>query len=93
MSCGGHYVGGEMQFGKVQGGALLVLGFLLLALQLYFFHPFVTVSAPSEGGMSTSATSHGPLAGVVGGICVLAGAAIFFSARRKDEPPPQRAVK
>lgn len=94
MSCGGHVVGGDMQFGKVQGGALFLLGLLLLALQLYFFHPFVTSSGSDGSTMSPmSASSHVPLAGIVGGACVLAGAAIFFSARRRDEPPPQRAVK
>jgi hypothetical protein len=81
-----------MQFGKVQGGALFVLGVLLLALQLYFFHPFV-VNVAADGMSPASAGSHGPLAGVVGGACLLAGAAIFFSARRRDEPPAQRAVK
>ena len=71
-----------MQFGKVQGGALLALGVILILLQVYVYHP-----------LSSSLTSHGPLAGIIGGICVLAGAIISFTARRVDEPEAKNAVK
>lgn len=77
-----------MQFGKVQGGALSVLGVLLLPLQVYFFHPFVTA-----GGNTTSRVppgSHGPLAGVVGGVCLLA-VRQSSSARVAEMNRPQNA--
>jgi hypothetical protein len=71
-----------MQFGKVQGGALLALGVIFILLQVYLYH-----------SLSASSTSHGPLAGIMGGVFVLAGAIMAFTARRADEPEPKNAVK
>jgi hypothetical protein len=80
-----------MQFGKIQGAVLGTLGVVLIALQIFLSHPFATVVRPS--GENPTATlpdsSHFPLAGIIGGICVLVGASIYFTARRKDEPNPR----
>jgi hypothetical protein len=84
-----------MQFGKFQGGVLLGLGVLLILVQIFFYHPLTTTpppvgenpTAPLRGNKTSS------LAGILGGICVLAGGVIFFTAQRRDEPHPQNAVK
>lgn len=84
-----------MQFGKIQGAVLGILGLMLILLQIFLSHPYATVVRPS--GENPTATqpdnSHFPLAGILGGICVFAGAAFYITAGRKNEPNPPNAVK
>jgi hypothetical protein len=84
-----------MQFGKFQGAVLLGLGVLLILLQIFFYHPLTTSPPPVGENPTASLRSKqtSSLAGILGGICVLAGGAIFFTAQRRDEPHPKNAVK
>jgi hypothetical protein len=82
-----------MQFGKIQGIALAVLGIVLLGIQLgYYMMPTNVVSGPT----AVSQTAHhsvSPLFGIVGLISLLVGVAVLATANRRDEPDPQNAVK
>jgi hypothetical protein len=80
-----------MQFGKFQGAVLLGLGVLLILMQIFFYHPLTTTPPPA--GENPTAPLRGnktsSLTGILGGICVLAGGVIYFTARRRDQPHPQ----
>jgi hypothetical protein len=84
-----------MQFGKFQGAVLFGLGVALILLQIFLYHPLATTPPPS--GENPTASLRGnktsSVAGILGGICVLAGGVIYFTAQRRDEPHPQNAVK
>jgi hypothetical protein len=83
-----------MQFGKIHGVALIVLGLFLLGMQVIFY------MSPTSGG-PVSAESPGqrierktnPLPGIVGVISLFAGVAIFATRRKLDEPQTKHAVK
>ena len=86
-----------MQFGRLVGAGLIVLGLILCALQ---FLPHL--APPNKEAVSTQTetrTAPNPehhttsLPGIVGAASLLAGIALFATARRKDEPPPQHQVK
>jgi hypothetical protein len=88
--------GSEMQFGRTYGIALMVLGILLCAFQ------FVHYMAPSKGeGTEQTQTRTGgqvnrvrsSLPGIVGAGSLVAGIALFITARRRDEPDPKYKVK
>jgi hypothetical protein len=84
-----------MQFGKFQGAVLIGLGMALILLQVFLYHPLKTTAPPS--GENPTAPLRGnntsSVAGILGGICLLAGGVIYFTARRRDEPHPKDAVK
>ena len=89
-----------MQFGRIHGIALIVLGLLLVAVQIDFaFAGRSEVQTPSQPSPTATAIqepqSHhlGPLAGILGTVSLMGGVAIFATARRRDEPSPQHAVK
>jgi hypothetical protein len=85
-----------MQFGKLCGLGLIVLGLILCALQ---FLPRLAppnkeaVSTQTETRTATKPEHETSLPGIVGAASLLAGIALFATARRKDEPAPEHRVK
>jgi hypothetical protein len=84
-----------MQFGRLHGIALIVLGLILIGLQLQF-------ALSSNSGVSTeptavSAPTHmphfGPWAGILGGTSLIVGIIVFKTGRRRDEPEANHAVR
>ena len=82
-----------MQFGKIHGIALAILGIVLLGIQtVYYMMPTNVIS----GTTAVSQTAHhavNPLIGVVGLISLTAGVVIAATAQRRDEPDRKNAVK
>ncbi len=83
-----------MQFGKVHGIALFVLGIILALVQFVI----VTGARKDEGTdvrdtrpSVESNLSYAP--GIFGGIFLLGGIWVIYTSRRSDEPPAERAVK
>lgn len=75
-----------MQFGRIHGIALAILGIVLLGIQtVYYMMPTNVTSGPT----AVSRTAHhavNPLFGIVGLISLLVGVAIVLTANRRDEP-------
>jgi uncharacterized membrane protein len=86
--------GVRMQFGKVQGIALFVLGLILVLVQAVIsLSPRKETQTPARD-ITPSVESKMTFApGIVGGVFLLGGIWIVFGSRRSDEPPPERAVK
>ena len=89
-----------MQFGRIHGIALIVLGLLLIGVQIAFAFSGKDAVSTSPHPDPTSATIQEPqphrlglLVGIVGACSLLGGSLVFATARRRDEPPPHRAVK
>jgi hypothetical protein len=81
-----------MQFGRIYGIGLMVLGIVLCLLQ------FVRYAQPKEEVNSAQAVTKGQhvtssLPGIVGAGSLGVGIAFFVTARRKDEPNPRYKVK
>jgi len=82
----------NMQFGRISGLALVVLGIILCGLQA------VLIVAPKKDSQAAEVTAKSqhratPLPGIVGVGSLITGIALFATARRKDEPPAKYAVK
>jgi UDP-N-acetylmuramyl pentapeptide phosphotransferase/UDP-N-acetylglucosamine-1-phosphate transferase len=83
-----------MQFGKIHGIALAVLGAILLGLQVMrYLTPTKAVREPTESSMPKVEHRTIPVAGILGILSLFAGAAIFVTRRRVDEPEVKHAVK
>ena len=86
-----------MQFGRIHGIALIVLGVILIGLQ--FNLALASKNEPSEPAQPSAVTVQphphrfGPLAGIIGGVSLVAGIAVFATARRPDEPDIEHAVR
>lgn len=86
--------GVRMQFGKVHGIALFVLGLVLVLVQAA-----ISLSPRREtvsSARDTTPTVEGKMTfapGILGGVFLLGGIWIVFTSRRSDEPPAERAVK
>jgi hypothetical protein len=83
-----------MQFGKIHGIALCVLGMILALVQFVI----VTGARKDEGKdvRDTTPTVESNLSyapGIFGGIFLLGGIWVIYTSRRSDEPPAERAVK
>jgi hypothetical protein len=82
-----------MQFGRIHGIALALLGIVLLGIQtVHYMMPTNATSGPA----AVSQTAHqavNPLIGIVGLISLLVGVAIVATANRRDEPDRKNAVK
>lgn len=83
-----------MQFGRLMGAGLMVLGLLLISIQagLFFGHKRETNPAPAPAS-STTTPRELPVPGILGGVLLAGGAIVFFMGRRRDEPDPAHAVK
>jgi hypothetical protein len=84
-----------MQFGRVYGIGLIVLGIILCGLQFvhYTAPPKTEVSEQTEPRTVTTYNVRSSLPGIVGAGSLVAGIALFVTARRKDEPDPKYKVK
>jgi hypothetical protein len=82
-----------MQFGRIHGIALAILGIVLLGIQtMYYMMPTNVISGPTV----VSRTTHhavNPVFGIVGLISLLVGVAIVLTANRRDEPDRKNAIK
>jgi hypothetical protein len=82
-----------MQFGRIHGIALAILGIILLGIQtMYYTMPKKVISGPT----AVSQTAHhaiNPLFGIVGLLSLLVGVAIVLTANRRDEPDRKNAIK
>ena len=83
-----------MQFGRIHGVALAVLGAILLGVQamLYLTSPGAPGS-PGESSVPAIERKTIPVAGILGIGSLIAGVAIFATRRRADEPVAKHAVK
>ena len=82
-----------MQFGKIHGIALAILGIVLLGIQTaYYMMPTNVVSGPT-GVSRTVHHAINPLFGLLGLISLLVGVVIVVTASRRDEPDRKNAVK
>src|SRR6266436_1132252 len=83
----------KMQFGRIYGVSLIVLGILLCVLQFvrYAAQPKNEVN-PSQAVRKEEHLSSS-LPGIIGAGSLAAGIALFVTARRKDEPNPKYKVK
>ena len=83
-----------MQFGKIHGLALAVLGIILLGFQVMFFMaPNTVTSGATESSMLKVEHRPIPVAGILGVVCLIAGVGIFVTRRNADEPEKKYAVK
>ena len=83
-----------MQFGRINGIALFVLGTILILVQFVI----VTGARKGEGKdvRDTTPTVESKLSyapGIFGGIFLLAGIWVIYTSWHSDEPPTERAVK
>ncbi len=83
-----------MQFGKIHGVALAVLGIILLCIQVMFYvAPKEVNSGAIESSITKAEHKTNPMAGILGIASLIAGIAIFSTARRADEPEAKHAIK
>ena len=82
-----------MQFGRTYGIGLMILGILLCSFQIVRYMAPPQEPVPQEP--RTAKTEHvtSSLPGIIGAGSLVAGMALFITARRKDEPDPKHAVK
>jgi uncharacterized membrane protein len=86
--------GVRMQFGKVQGVALFVLGLILVLVQAVIaMRPQKDPGAAVQDGRQAVESNISYAPGVIGGVFLLGGIWVIFTSRRSDEPPAERAVK
>jgi uncharacterized membrane protein len=83
-----------MQFGKIHGIALFVLGLVLVIVQAAIsLSPRKETSSPARDTTPTVESNMTYAPGILGGVFLLGGIWIVFTSRRSDEPPAERAVK
>lgn len=88
-----------MQFGRLSGAGIAVLGALLLLLQFSFFlNSSQSLNRPTEehrdfGEHDLRTGRMHQLPGILGTVLLISGLAVFFLARTEDEPPQEKAVK
>lgn len=83
-----------MQFGRIHGIALFVLGLVLVLVQaaISLSPRKETVSSARDTTPTVeSKISYAP--GILGGLLLLGGIWIVVTSRRSDHPPAERAVK
>jgi uncharacterized membrane protein len=84
----------RMQFGKIHGIALFVLGLVLMLVQAAIsLAPSKVTEAPARDTTPTVESKMTYAPGILGGVFLLGGIWIVFTSRRSDHPPAERAVK
>jgi hypothetical protein len=83
-----------MQFGRLMGTGLMVLGLLLISIQagLFFGHKREANPSPAPAPATTTPREL-PIPAILGGVLLAGGAIAFLMGRRRDEPDPTHAVK
>jgi hypothetical protein len=83
-----------MQFGKIHGLALAILGVVLLGLQAWFYvAPNKVVTGVTEAVTSKVEHRTNPAVGILEVISLIAGVGIFVTRRKADQPETKYAVK
>jgi hypothetical protein len=87
-----------MQFGRIHGIALIILGVILIGVQLDFVLGSRESVPPRGRPSGVTVQPHdlhrlGPLAGIIGTASMIAGIGVFATARRRDEPGPIRRFR
>ena len=84
-----------MQFGRIFGLGLIVLGIVLCVFQFVHMAPPGKGSAVQPETRAETKPEHiaSSLPGIIGAGSLVAGIVLFATARRKDEPDPQYKVK
>jgi hypothetical protein len=82
-----------MQFGKISGLALIVLGILLCGLQFIQWTLPAKAPAPPDQSMAQPEHKTTALPGIIGAGSLVGGIVLLVTARRRDEPEPKHAVK
>lgn len=86
--------GVRMQFGKIHGIALFVLGLVLVLVQgAISLSPRKETLTPARDTTPNVESKMTFAPGILGGVFLLGGIWIVFTSRRADEPPAERAVK
>jgi hypothetical protein len=80
-----------VQFGRVLGSCLVLLGLILISLQGWRSLRSATPVETNPHMEQHSDNSYVP--GMVGTAMLIAGIAVFASGRRQDEPDPRHAIK
>jgi hypothetical protein len=83
-----------VQFGKLIGICLIILGLLLISLQAWssvFSGQLHPQHVPAAHVQQRSDAGHVP--GIIGTIVMIAGFVIFGSTRRNDQDRPRNPVK
>jgi hypothetical protein len=77
-----------MQFGRIYGIGLIVLGLVLLVLQfVHYVTPFKEVGPTQTETRTVKNTQHltSSWPGIIGAGSLVAGIALFITARRRDD--------
>ena len=86
-----------MQFGRIYGLGLIILGIILCAFQFAvpYMSPPKTVDAEQTQTRRETQADHvrSSVPGIVGTAAFIAGIALLATARRKDEPESKYKVK
>ena len=82
-----------MQFGRISGAALIVLGILLCGLQFVQYMTPPKSPAPSDPSIARPEHKTSALPGIIGAASLVVGIVVLATARRRDEPDPKHAVK
>ncbi|HWZ97246.1 MAG TPA: hypothetical protein VN025_05740 [Candidatus Dormibacteraeota bacterium] len=84
-----------MQFGRIHGIALAILGALLLAFQtmLFFTTPQRVIPGATESSTPKVERKTNPVPGILGVAPLAVGMVIFVTRRRADEPEAKNAVQ
>jgi hypothetical protein len=82
-----------MQFGKITGVGLIVLGILLCGLQFMQYVTPPKSPAAADPLMARPEHKTSALPGLIGAACLVVGIVVLVTARRRDEPDPEHAVK
>jgi hypothetical protein len=89
-----RFVGVQMQFGRLHGLALAVLGVLLVGFQIMLFMtPKKVVNGGTDSSVPKVERKSIPSAGILGALSLFAGVVIMATRRRADEPEPKNAIK
>jgi hypothetical protein len=82
-----------MQFGRIQGVALVVLGILLVGVQGILSVLPKNRDAPAESPSKTFEQKITSVPGIIGATSLVVGVALFATARRRAQTDAKQAVK